>query len=208
MIPQPPGSGDPPHLATIDRLLHQLADGDREAFNTLLPLVYDELHHLAGQHRRRWSGDETLNTTAIVHEAYLRLAGTSEPGWRSQPHFMAVASRAMRHILLDNARQRQRRKRGGNLERVPWHEVEAALNGGGDAADARADALIAVDDALRRLEERDARQSRIVECRFFGGMSIEETGDALGISPATVKRGWAMARAWLHRELTLTLETG
>ena len=207
MIPTQPGSSDPSPTTTVDHLLHLLAEGDREAFNKLLPLVYDELHHLAGQHRRRWSGDETLNTTAIVHEAYLRLAGAPQPSWRSQPHFMAVASRAMRHILLDHARQQQRQKRGGNQERIPWHEVEAALKSGGNPADARAEALIALDEALRRLEQHDTRQSRIVECRFFGGMSLEETGDALGISPATVKRGWTMAQAWLHRELTVTLET-
>lgn len=205
MIPQQPGSSDLSRSTSIDHLLQQLAGGDREAFNKLLPLVYDELHHLAGQHRRRWSGNETLNTTAIVHEAYLRLAGAPEPDWRSQPHFMAVASRAMRHILVDHARQQQRQKRGGNQEHVPWHEVEAALKTGGNAADARADALVALDEALHRLEQHDARQSRIVECRFFGGMSIEETGDALGISPATVKRGWTMAQAWLHRELSVAL---
>ena len=206
MIRQYSGSSDPSPSDTVDHLLLQLAEGDREAFNKLLPLIYDELHHLAGLHRRRWTGDETLNTTAIVHEAYLRLAGTPEPAWRNQPHFMAVASRAMRHILLDRAKQQQRQKRGGSQARIPLHEVEAAIKSGADAADARADALIALDAALRRLEQHDARQSRIVECRFFGGMSIEQTGDALGISPATVKRGWAMAQAWLHRELANELE--
>lgn len=204
---QPPDGTDPSHLATIDHLLHRLADGDRAAFDMLLPLVYDELHHLAAHHRRKWSGDDTLNTTAIVHEAYLRLAGAPEPEWRSQPHFMAVASRAMRHILLDHAREQQRQKRGGGQKRIPWHEVEAAIHGGSNAADAGADALVALDDALRRLEQHDARQSRIVECRFFGGMSIQETGEALGISPATVKRGWTMAQAWLHRELTIRYGT-
>src|SRR3546814_8030671 len=107
---------------------------------------------------------------------------------------MAVASRAMRHILLDHARVQQRQKRGGVQQRIPWHEVEAAIQGGGNVAGAGAEALVALDDALRRLEEHDARQSRIVECRFFGGMSIQETGEALGISAATVKRGWTMAQ--------------
>ena len=208
MTSQPRRSNDPSQLTTVDHLLRQLADGDREAFDRLLPLVYDELHHLAMHHRRRWSGDETLNTTAIVHEAYVRLAGTPEPAWHGQPHFMAVASRAMRHVLLDNARRRQRQKRGGARERIPWHDVEAALEGGGNAVEARAEALIALDQVLRRLEQRDPRQSRIVECRFFGGMSIQETAVALGISSATVKRGWTMAQAWLHRELTTAPETG
>jgi len=205
-MPAQPDETETPRVALIDQLLQRLADGDREAFSRLLPLVYDELHRLAGQHRRRWSGDETLNTTALVHEAYLRLAGTSEPAWRSQPHFMAVASRAMRHILLDHARQQQRQKRGGTQQRISWHEVEDALTSGGHVAEARAEALLALDEALRRLEQHDPRQSRIVECRFFGGMSIEETGEALGISPATVKRGWTMAQAWLHRELTVVHE--
>lgn len=204
---QPPAP-DFSSSSNVDQLLQQLAEGDREAFNRLLPLVYNELHQIAGQHRARWSGDETLNTTAIVHEAYLRLAGTPRPAWRSQPHFMAVASRAMRQILLDYARQQQRQKRGGKQERIPWHEVEAAITTGANVADARAEALIALDEALRKLEQHDSRQSRIVECRFFGGMSIEETGAALGISPATVKRGWTMAQAWLRRELITALEPG
>jgi RNA polymerase sigma factor (TIGR02999 family) len=191
---------DPQQTATVGRLLDALRAGDRQAFDQLLPLVYGELHHLAEQQRRRWSGDDTLNTTALVHEAYLRLAGQSTPAWRSRPHFLAVAARAMRHILLDYAKSKQRAKRGGGQHRVSLQEIESALKGG-DPADAGAEALLALDDALRRLDEHDPRQSRIVECRFFGGMPIQDTADALGISPATVKRGWAMAQAWLYREL-------
>jgi RNA polymerase sigma factor (TIGR02999 family) len=191
----------------VNQLLARLAAGDREALNKLLPLVYRELHYLARQHRRRWTGDETLNTTALVHEAYLRLAGAPSPAWRGQPHFMAVASRAMRQVLLDHAKQQHRQKRGGHHARVPLREVEAALNNGANGGETRSDVLIALDDALQRLEQRDPRQTRIVECRFFGGMSIQETGDALGISAATVKRGWAMAQAWLHRELARVLDT-
>jgi RNA polymerase sigma factor (TIGR02999 family) len=191
---------DPKQTAVVGRLLDQLRSGDRQAFDQLLPLVYGELHHLAEQQRRRWSGDDTLNTTALVHEAYLRLAGQSTPAWRSRPHFLAVAARAMRHILLDYAKSKQRAKRGGGQHRVSLEEIESALKGG-DPADAGAEALLALEDALRRLDEHDPRQSRIVECRFFGGMAIQDTADALGISPATVKRGWAMAQAWLYREL-------
>jgi RNA polymerase sigma factor (TIGR02999 family) len=191
---------DPQQTAAVGRLLDALRAGDRQAFDQLLPLVYGELHHLAEQQRRRWSGDDTLNTTALVHEAYLRLAGQSTPAWRSRPHFLAVAARAMRHILLDYAKSKQRAKRGGGQHRVSLQEIESALKGG-DPADAGAEALLALDDALRRLDEHDPRQSRIVECRFFGGMPIQDTADALGISPATVKRGWAMAQAWLYREL-------
>jgi RNA polymerase sigma factor (TIGR02999 family) len=187
------------HDATIPRLLQRLRAGDRRAFDELFPLVYDELRRVAGQQRRRWEGDDSLNTTALVHEAYLRLAGRSELAWQNQPHFMAVAAKAMRQILLDYAKRRQAAKRGGGLRRVPLAEIEAALGGG--AADSGDDALIALNEALQRLEAHDARQSRIVECRFFGGMAIGDTAAALGISPATVKRGWAMAQAWLYREL-------
>jgi RNA polymerase sigma factor (TIGR02999 family) len=191
---------DPQQTAAVGRHLDALRAGDRQAFDQLLPLVYGELHHLAEQQRRRWSGDDTLNTTALVHEAYLRLAGQSTPAWRSRPHFLAVAARAMRHILLDYAKSKQRAKRGGGQQRVSLQEIESALKVG-DPADAGAEALLALDDALRRLDKHDPRQSRIVECRFFGGMPIQDTADALGVSPATVKRGWAMAQAWLYREL-------
>lgn len=195
-----------PQDETVDRLLHDVKDGGREAFDELLPLVYGELRRLAGQSRRRWSGDDTLNTTALVHEAYVRLAGQSEPTWRSLPHFLAVASRAMRQIQIDHARHRNRAKRGGVQRRVPLQDIEDALAGGGDISDAGAMAVIALDEALSRLEQHDPRQSRIVECRFFGGMTIDDTATALGVSAATVKRGWAMAQAWLYRELSRASE--
>ena len=188
---------------TVDRLLHQVRGGDRDAFDQLLTLVYGELHRLARQRRRRWSGDDTLNTTALVHEAYLRLAGRPEPSWRNLPHFLAVASRAMRQILIDHAKWKQRGKRGGVQRRMPLEEIETTLVAGGDLSECAPAALIALDDALRRLERQNDRQSRIVECRFFGGMTVEDTADALDVSPVTVKRGWAMAQAWLHRELSL-----
>jgi len=191
---------------TVSRLLLDLRAGDQDALNQLLPLVYHQLHTLAQQQRRRWTGDETLDTTALVHEAYLRLAGDSSPAWESRAHFLAVASRAMRHILVDYAKQRRRAKRGGDRDRVSLEEIEAVLESGSDPTDAGSEALIALDVALDRLEGRDPRQSRIVECRFFTGMSILETAEALGISPATVKRGWTMAQAWLHRELARSLE--
>lgn len=195
-----------PQDETVDRLLHDVKYGGREAFDELLPLVYGELRRLAGQRRGKWSGDDTLNTTALVHEAYVRLAGQSEPAWRSLPHFLAVASRAMRQIQIDHARHRNRAKRGGVQRRVPLQDIEDALAGGGDISDAGAMAVIALDEALSRLEQHDPRQSRIVECRFFGGMTIDDTATALGVSAATVKRGWAMAQAWLYRELSRASE--
>lgn len=191
---------------TVTQLLLELRAGDRDALDQLLPLVYHQLHELARQQRRLWSGDETLNTTALVHEAYLRLAGDSAPAWENRAHFLAVASRAMRHILVDYAKRRHRAKRGGRHAHIALDEIEAALQAATDPGEAGTEVLIVLDDALRRLEQRDPRQSRIVECRFFGGMAIQETAEALGVSPATVKRGWAMAQAWLHRELTRELD--
>ncbi len=194
------------HQETVSRLLHRLRAGEQQAFDELFPLVYDELHQLAERQRRRWQGDDTLNTTALVHEAYLRLVDQSAPAWESRAHFVAVASRAMRQILLDYAKRKRRAKRGGRQRQIPLHQVEAALKPGGDPSEAETEALIALDASLRRLDEHDERQSRIVECRFFGGMAIEDTAEALGISPATVKRGWAMAQAWLYRDLRRALE--
>jgi RNA polymerase sigma factor (TIGR02999 family) len=191
---------------TVSELLVELRSGDPQAFDELLPLVYDELHRLAHAQRRRWHGDDTLNTTALLHEAYLRLAAHSAPGWQSRAHFFAVASRAMRQILLDYAKGRRRAKRGGGHRPLPLHEIEAALKTAGDPSEVGAEVLVALDDSLRRLDEHDPRQSRIVECRFFGDMRVEDTAEALGISPATVKRGWAMAQAWLYRDLKRAIE--
>ena len=185
----------------VSRLLEELRAGNRDALRELLPLVYTELRQLAHQQRRRWDEAETLNSTALVHEAFLRLADQSRPQWSSQPHFLAVAATAMRQILLDYAKRRRAAKRDGGRPPVPLHILESSLAAGDTGGDMGPDAVIALDDALSRLEKHDARQSRIVECRFFGGMSIEETATALGVSPATVKRGWAMAQAWLYRDL-------
>jgi RNA polymerase sigma factor (TIGR02999 family) len=175
--------------------------GDREALDALFPLVYDELSRLAHRQRQRWDGDLTLNTTALVHEAYLKLAAQERIPTESRAHFLAVAARAIRHILCNYARDRRRQKRGGGLPHVA---LEPATDL--DAADLRlstdrTDALTALDDALRRFEQVAPRQSRVVECRFFGGMSVEDTAAALGVSPRSVKRDWSFARAWLRREM-------
>lgn len=192
---------------TVTRLLHELRAGNREAFSELVPLVYGELHQIAGRHRERWDGEETLDTTALVHEAYLRLVDQSAPQWQSHPHFLAVASTAMRQILFDYAKRKHTAKRGGGQQHVSLHKIEDALKGAGDGdlSEARSEALIALNDSLRRLEQHDARLSRIVECRFFGGMTIQDTAEALGVAPATVTRGWALAKAWLYRDLKATL---
>lgn len=191
----------------MERLLERVDAGDRDAFDLTIPLVYDELRRLADRQRRRWDGNETMNTTALVHEAYLRLVGHAGR-WENRAHFLAVAATAMRQVLLDYARRARREKRGGGRTAVTLEDVEAALTGGENPAAARSEVLLALDAALHRLERHDPRQSRIIECRFYGGMTIPETAEALDISPATVKRGWAMAQAWLYREIRRDLEPG
>jgi RNA polymerase sigma factor (TIGR02999 family) len=191
---------------SIGHLLQELRAGNRTAFGELLPLVYDELHRLAERQRHRWIGDDTLDTTALVHEAYLKLADQSAPEWQNRAHFLGVASTAMRQILIDYAKRKCAAKRGGRRPHVPLHEVEAALLQVEPSAEVRDEVLVALDESLHRLERYSRRQMRIVECRFFAGMSVEDTAEALGVSSATVKRGWGMARAWLYRDLKERLE--
>jgi len=190
---------------SVTRLLDALRAGESGAFDQLFPLVYAELHHLAEMQRRRVESDDTLNTTALVHETYLRLVDHNAPQWVNRPHFMAVAATAMRQILLDYAKRKRAAKREGAGNYVPLHELEEVLRGGRDASDALPDALIALDTALMRLERHNPRQRSVVECRFFGGMTIGDTAQALALSPATVKRDWTLAQAWLYRELEQTL---
>lgn len=194
------GNGAASEQATITGLLQAVQRGDRTALDSLFPLVYDELTLLAHHQRQRWHGDLTLNTTAVVHEAYLKLVDQKKLPAESRAHFFAVAAKAMRHILCNYARDRQRKKRGGGVHHI-------GLEPGDDPAvqlafsEEQTDTLTALDEALHRLEAASERQSRIVECRFFGGMSVEDTAAALGISPRTVKREWSFARAWLRREM-------
>jgi RNA polymerase sigma factor (TIGR02999 family) len=187
---------------TVARLLEEVSAGRRDALDALLPLVYDELRALARRQRRRWRGDETLDTTALIHEAYLRLVDQTAPQWSSHPHFLAVASRAMRQVLLDYAKRQHAAKRGGARRQVSLGEVDEMLLARTELGDPHSEALLALEEALARLEQHDQLHARVVECRFYGGMSIEETAVALGSSPATVKRKWAFARAYLNRELT------
>jgi RNA polymerase sigma factor (TIGR02999 family) len=185
---------------TVARLIDELGSGDREAVDQLFTILYDELKELAGRQRRRWRGNYTLNTTALVHEAYFKLVGQSRIDVVSRAHFRALAARAMRHILCDYARDRATQKRGGDVELLPLEELWA-LPDQAVLSEEQSDSLVALDEALSRLEQIDPRQSRVVECRFFGGLTIEETAMAIGISARTVKRDWAMAQAWLHREM-------
>lgn len=166
----------------------------QEAVDDLVPVVYQELRRIARAHLRRERSGHTLNTTALVHEAYVQLAGFDHALWRDQSHFLSIAAQAMRRVLIDYAVARKALKRNGNAERVSLNDAVASTA-------ARAEDLAAIDEALGRLERLNARLARVVECRVFAGMSIEETADAVGTSPATVKRDWNVARAWLNREL-------
>lgn len=182
----------------ITQLVAQCAEGADEAVNRLFSFVYEDLRAIAHRQLRRESEGHTLSTTALVHEAYLDLVGQTHSDWRDRAHFYAVASRAMRHILIDYARSRRAEKRGGAQIRVPLTDDLAAVDGA--AGDGGVD-LISLDEALTRLAERDERMGRVVECRFFGGMTAEETAEALGVSLRTVERDWTRAKAYLYQEL-------
>lgn len=189
---------------TVTRLLDELRSGRREAYDELFPLVYEELRALAHRQRRKWRGNDTLNTTALVHEAYLKLVSQSTADWETEAHFLAAAGKAIRHILINYARDQQAKKRGGGLHRAQPSAVDLAADPLTDSGQTP-EAIIALELALTRLAQHSERQSRIVECRFFGGMTIKQTAAALGISTATVERGWTMAQTWLHRELRASL---
>lgn len=182
------------HQHEITQLLHELKRGNRQVIDRLLPLVYDQLRKVAHQQRLRWQGEDTLNTTALVHEAYIRLSDGAEFDIKSRLHFLRIAAKAMRFILLDHAKAKKRLKRGGDQQRVPFEEALVV-------SEKEADELIAMDAALHRLQKINERQSHVVECRFFGDMSIEDTATVLDLSTATVKRDWRLARAWLYREI-------
>jgi len=192
-----PTTGDKTYSGEVTHLLALASRGDRDAVDRLVPILYDELRRIAHVRMRGERTGHTLETTALVHEAYLELAGLNQMEWRDRAHFLALAARAMRRVLIDHAVARNAQKRDGRLRAIPLDEaIDLAV-----VAGQRADELLALDDALERLAAVSERQARVVECRFFAGMSVEETAEALGTSPATVKRDWTVARAWLHREL-------
>ena len=180
--------------ASVSKLLLNWGQGDEGAREALIPLVYAELRRLARRHLRRERADHTLQSAALVNEAYLRLVRQGQPQWQNRAQFFGVAAQMMRHILVDHARNRKAAKRGAGAPRLSL-SPEMAL------PQAREVDLVALDDALTQLATLDQQQSRVVELRFFGGLSIEETSIVLGVSPATVKREWATARAWLQREI-------
>ncbi len=181
-----------PHEVTA--LLLRWRDGDREAPARLMPLVYDELRRLARDYLRRERSDHTLQPTALVNEAYLRIVDQTQMSWQNRAQFFGLAAQLMRHILVDHARAHAAQKRGGLTQRLSLDEARVAV-------EERAAELVALDEALKNLAAFDERKSRVVEMRFFGGLSVEETAAALDVSDKTVMRDWSVAKMWLHREL-------
>jgi len=178
----------------ISRILHGVQPGAKLRAEELLPLVYDELRSLARANLAREKAGQTLQATALVHEAYLRVRGSEDPGWNGRAHFFGAAARAMRRILVEAARSKARLKRGGGLERVEIEPGELAIEAAGDD-------VLAVEEALGRLEASDPRKARLVELRYFAGLSSQETASALGVSVGTVERDWRFVKAWLQTEL-------
>ncbi len=179
----------------VTKLLKDWGTGDESVPEKLMPLVYEELRRLAHQYMRREKPGHTLQTSALVNEAYVRLADQSQIQWESRAHFFGIAALLMRRILVDEARRRNFAKRGGGAIRVSLNETTAVAQG-------QSASVMALDEALKSLEKIDPRKSRIVELRFFGGMSIEETAEALKVSPGTVMREWTFARAWLRNQMS------
>lgn len=191
----------PPEYPEITVLLKAWGSGDVAALDRLTPLVYEELRRLARRYMRHERAGNTLQTTALVNEAYLRLVDANSVGWQDRVHFFAVSAQIMRRILVDAARARASAKRGGQVKRVN-HSSAFNLDEIPDVSSARDRELVAIDDALGVLAEMDPRKARVIELRFFGGLSVEETAEVLKISPQSVMRDWKLAKAWLMRELT------
>ena len=179
----------------ITLLLNDWSGGDETALDELLPLVYQELRQMAHRHLKKHSADDAFQTTELIHEAYLKLAAGEEKQWQNREHFFGVASKAMRHILVDLARSKQRVKRGGQAEKITLEDNMVASS-------QRPDEIVRLDDALKQLALMDERKSRVVEMKFFGGLNVEEIAKVLKISPKTVKRDWQFSRSWLLRELS------
>ena len=186
-------SKEPPH--EITRMLLELTDGNEEVVNQILPHIYDELRRLASSYLRRERSNHTLQPTALVHEAYMKLIDQSRVKWQNRAHFFGIAAQVMRRILMDHARKHTAEKRGGEAELLPIEEEILIVSHDKSAE------LIALDDALQQLAEMDERKAKIVELRYFGGLSIEETAEVLGVSVPTVNREWRMAKAWLYSEI-------
>lgn len=188
------GTAGPPSREGVTQLLIAYRDGDRDAFDRLVPMVYEDLRRIARRQLRRGAPGQTLNTTGLVHEAYLKLVDPAKVDWQGRGHFLAVSARAMRQVIIGYARKRSAGKRGGGERPVTLDEAQIAV-------DEQAERLLALDRALERLGGKDPRLAQVVECRFFAGLSEEETAQALGVSLRTAQRDWMRARAWLKEEL-------
>jgi len=208
-----------PAAPEITVLLRAWGSGDPAALDRLTPLVYDELHRLARRYMRNERAGNTLQTTALVNEAYLRLVDAKGAGWHDRVHFFAVSAQIMRRILVDHAKERSRLKRGGDMAKISLDEARSSFKRGGgvrrvehsgafdldaipDVSSGRDRELVAIDDALNTLAGMDPRKARVIELRFFGGLSVEETAEVLKLSPQSVMRDWKLAKAWLTRELS------
>jgi RNA polymerase sigma factor (TIGR02999 family) len=198
MLPEPGGPQvDPASSKQVSELLLHWGNGDRRALEDLLPIVYEELRRIARSHLRQHRPNHTLQTTAVVHEAYMRLAEQRSFRIENRAHFLGIAAQLMRWILVDYERKRRAAKRGAGVAPLTLDESIGAPHANGKSID-----LLALNEALDRLAKLDTQQSQIIELRYFGGLSIEDTSEFLSISPATVKRAWASARAWLLREMS------
>jgi RNA polymerase sigma factor (TIGR02999 family) len=189
-----------PSSHEVSQLLHAWGEGDSSALDRLMSLVYDELRRMARRHIARQAPGHMLQTTALVHEAYLKLVDLKDVRWQDRAHFFAVAAKAMRHILVDYARSRHAAKRGGRFRIVSLDEAAAICED-------RAAEVVALDDALKGLAALDPRKCQVVELRYFGGLSVADTAEVLGVSPETVARDWRLARTWLLRELSRSAES-
>lgn len=185
-----------PDSHEITELLHRFQAGDEDAQSLLINAVHDELHIIAARHMRREKGDHTLQTTALVNEAYMKLVNLKAASWQDRAHFYAVAARVMRRILVDHARKHIAGKRGGGMDMLPLNEGLVFSRG-------RSAQIVELDEALTRLAQTDERACKVIELRFFGGLSVEEAAEVMKISPRTVKREWMFARAWLRSEFGL-----
>jgi RNA polymerase sigma factor (TIGR02999 family) len=184
-----------PSSSNVTQMLHDWSHGDREVLDKLVPVVYEELRRQAARYLKRERPGHTLQTTALIHEAYIRLIDQKNVHWQNRAHFYAISAKLMRRILVDHARSRQAAKRGGSDIKLPLEEAMITPEG-------REVDIVALDEALERLAAIDPQQSRVVELKFFSGMSVEETAEVLGVSTRTVKRDWNVAKAWLRREIS------
>ncbi len=185
----------------VTTLLARLREGKDEAAGDLFEQVYTELRRRAHGQRKHWKGNPSLRTTALAHEAYLKLISPEEQSWENRSHFFAVAAKAMRQVLINEARRKRAQKRGGDAPVLSLEELREELGRDVALTEERAEVLVVLEEALGQLEAERPRAARVVECRFFGGMTIEETAEALGVSGSTVSRDWKMAQAWLYREM-------